>query len=73
MGFALKTPKVAAAAATTTESTPPPVVTETVQEDASRAYDQKRSVKRGLLSTILSTHNRGGSLTPQTTGNTTLG
>lgn len=72
MGFAIKTPKIQQTSAAATY-TPPPVVAETVQDDATRAYDQKRSNKRGLLSTILNTRMKGGSLTPQSTGNSTLG
>lgn len=71
MGFA-KTPKINTASSIPTY-TPPPVVSETVQDDAARSYDQQRGNKRGLLSTILSSHNRGSSLAPQSSGNTTLG
>lgn len=76
MGFIFKTPKVSSAINNVTAApaaTPPPVVTETVAEDAARSYDQQRSNKRGLLSTILSSHNRGGALTPEPSGNSTLG
>lgn len=72
MGFAIKTPKMSSAASAPTY-TEPPVVTETVQEDTVRGYDQMKSAKRGLLSTILSTRNNSSSLAPQTSGNTTLG
>lgn len=71
MGFA-KAPKMTTTSAPPTY-TPPPVVSETVQEDTTRNYDQQRSNKRGLLSTILSTRNRGSSLSPQSSGNSTLG
>lgn len=71
MGFA-KAPKITTTAAPPT-TTVPPVVSETVQEDATRSYDQQRSSKRGLLSTILSTRSSGSSLSPQAPGNTTLG
>lgn len=71
MGFAFKTPKITSPA---TPAATPQVVTETVQEDTSRGYDQKRSNRRGVLSTILSDHNRGGVLSSTTpTGNSTLG
>lgn len=74
MGFA-KAPKIntTTAASNPPTYTPPPVVSETVQEDSTRSYDQQRSNKRGLLSTILSTRSSGSSLAPQPTGNTTLG
>ena len=72
MGFAIKSPKMSTAAAAA-DSTPA-IVTETVDDSTARAQDQKRARKRGLLSTILSTRNRGGALTSQNpTGNTTLG
>lgn len=71
MGFAIKTPKTPTPS---TPETPPQVVTETVQGDTIRNYDQKRSNRRGVLSTILSNHNRGGALTSTTpSGNSTLG
>lgn len=70
MGFMIKSPKTPASQAV---KTAPPVVSETVREDAERNYDQKRANKRGLLSTILSASNRGSSLTPESTGNSTLG
>lgn len=73
MGFAIKTPKMSAAASSPAAYTPPPVVSETVYEDTVRAADQKKNAKRGLLSTILSTHNRSSSLAPQSSGNSTLG
>lgn len=72
MGFAIKSPKISSAAASV-DSTPA-TVTETVDNYSARAQDQKTARKRGLLSTILSTHNRGGALAASnTTGNTTLG
>lgn len=71
MGFVIKSPKVSAPATATAQ---PTVVTETVDVTAARAQDQKNARKRGLLSTIMSTHNRGDVLSPQApTGNTTLG
>lgn len=73
MGFAIKTPKMSAAATAAPTYTEPPVVTETVQEDVTRGYDQMKSNKRGLLSTILTPRTSTTSLAPQVTGNTTLG
>lgn len=57
-----------------TVSTPPPVVAETVESDTQADYEQRASRKKGLLSTILSNQKAsGGSLTPQSTANKTLG
>lgn len=70
MGFAIKTPKLSSAAAAAPK-VEPDVVTETVQYDTTRDYDQRRANKRGLLSTILSNPNRNLSATGR--GNTTLG
>lgn len=67
MGFAFKTPKISAGSVAEPHIAPA-VVTETVDTDTIRNYDQKRANKRGLLSTILSDHNRSYS-----GGNTTLG
>lgn len=72
MGF-IRKPKIVAAAPASEPEATPAVVTETVQEDVTRNYEQKRSNKRGLLSTILSNHNRVGALSSQSTGNSTLG
>lgn len=71
MGFAIKSPKVSAQAPAAVDSTPS-IVTETVDVNTARAQDQKSARKKGLLSTIL-TRRTGGALTPQTSGNTTLG
>lgn len=73
MGFAFKTPKMPAATKAAEPAAEPAVVTETVQEDVTRNYEQKRSNKKGLLSTILSNHNRTNSLATQGSGNSTLG
>lgn len=73
MGFAFKTPKITSAPKVSEPKTAPAVVTETVQEDITRDYEQKRANKRGLLSTILSNHNRTGALAAPTSGNSTLG
>lgn len=74
MGF-FKKPKISASSATesTPVHTPPPVVSETVEDDATNNYDQKKANRRGLLSTILSNQNKGNALAPQTGGNSTLG
>lgn len=71
MGFVFKTPKMSASAAEPTVA--PAVVSETVQEDVTRNYEQKRANKRGLLSTILSNQNRAGALSSFHSGNSTLG
>lgn len=74
MGFMFKTPKIASAPAASQPAAEPVVVTETVQEDVTRNYEQKRANKKGLLSTILSNHNRTGALSSsQNSGNSTLG
>lgn len=73
MGFVFKTPKVSTPVTAAEPEATPAVVTETVQEDVTRNYEQKRANKRGLLSTILNNHNKMGALTPQSSGNTTLG
>lgn len=72
MGFSIKTPKLSSSGAAEPVATPT-VVTETLQEDATRNYEQKRANKKGLLSTILSNHNRTGALSSPSSGNSTLG
>lgn len=72
MGFIVKKPKMPTAQAPEPAVTTS-VATETVQEDVTRDYEQKRSNKRGILSTILNNHNKNSSLAPQGGGNTTLG
>ena len=73
MGFTVKTPKVSPGSSATVPTATPATATETVQEDVTRDYEQRRSNKRGLLSTILSNHNRTGAISAQNGGNTTLG
>ncbi len=71
MGFKnmFKTPSAAAPA---TVKTPPPTVTETLESDTQEDYNQRASRRKGLLSTILSNHNRSRQ-DNGSAGNTTLG
>ena len=73
MGFIFKTPKMPSVPQPAEVVSTPAVATETVQEDITRNYEQKRANKRGLLSTILNNHNKVGALSSPTGGNTTLG
>ncbi|MDO5471213.1 MAG: hypothetical protein Q4F38_07910 [Akkermansia sp.] len=56
--------------------TTPPVVADVADDDTRNAHDQKASLRKGLLSTILSNQkNTGGAMSASTgnSGNSTLG